>query len=82
MRLSCFVSSMIESATLGSMIFNSDAMYVWVRSSEEEPMAKERNLANSFGVRSEPSAMLEGIEIAARCIWSLSPKSLQCSSTR
>ena len=49
-------------------------MKICVTSSPDDPFAKYKNLADSaWDSRSSPSAMLEGIETAARVIWSFKP---------
>ncbi len=50
------------------------AMESWASSSKAEPIAMSRKRAKSAEVlRDDPSAILEGMETAARCIWLIKP---------
>ena len=78
MEDSSLVSVINGRVTAGVRMPVFSAMYIWVRSSAAEPLAMWRYCINSFcEFRSAPSAIFDGIETAARFIWSLSPNSLE-----
>jgi len=68
------VSSINSFATSGVITPTRLAIINWVLSSAADPFAICTNLAYSKSEsRSAPSAMFEGIETAARVIWSRKP---------